>query len=572
MSAGDYTASPLKWKRLGDQLVHEGRLTEDDLQTYLQEQEEEGRMLGQILVEHGVLTYEELTAALAAQLGIPCIKLRKGLIDPRVVHVVPKEKALRLKVLPLFKVRDELTLATADPHAIFVFDEIERTTGLKVRPVSCDEDDITEAIHESYQENISIEEVMARLEDADLDLVQAIPQKAVSQLVELAEDSPVINLTNTILIRAIRDGASDIHIEPHPGKFLVRVRIDGLLYEMMSPRIDLHPAVVSRLKIMAQLNIAERRLPQDGRMQVSLDGRLIDLRFSSMPGINGEKIVLRILDRSQAVLDLNKLGFEAEVLDAFRVQLRRPYGLILNCGPTGSGKTTTLYSALSMLNSSERNIITVEDPVEYQLTNVNQNQVKEGIGLNFATFIKHALRQDPDIIMVGEIRDKATAETAIQASLTGHMVLSTLHTNDSPSTITRLLEMGAEPYLIASALLASLAQRLLRTICPHCETTFFPPDIVSEELGAAPGERIRLKKGRGCPACYDSGYKGRIGVYELLEVDDDLQAMILSRPSVDAIRQRIKHFTRVTLQEAGYRKVLEGRTTLEEVKRVIAAE
>jgi type IV pilus assembly protein PilB len=323
---------------------------------------------------------------------------------------------------------------------------------------------------------------------------------------------------------------------------------------------------------MANLDIAERRIPQDGRIQVQVEGRKVDLRFSSMPGIHGEKVVLRILDKSKAMLDLNTLGFDPAVLERFKFLLKKPHGLIVVCGPTGSGKTTTLYSAITLLNASDKNLVTIEDPVEYQLDRINQNQVKPAIGLTFAKFLKHALRQDPDIIMVGEIRDRETAEIAIQASLTGHLVLSTLHTNDSPSAITRLLEMGIEPYLISSSLLASLAQRLVRTTCPECKTDYFPPKEVLQELGCEEDKQIRLSRGKGCSDCYDSGFKGRTGIYELFEMDTGLQSLILSNPTIDILQEYLRKNGHGTLNSLGYKKVLERITIIEEVKRVTTVE
>jgi len=557
-------------KRLGEMLVRRGKITPEELAEYLREHKEKGLPLGQILLQREIITREELTRFLGEQLGIPHVWLRKGLVDPRVVHLLPREKAQHFQVVPMFRVNNQLTLATTDPNAIFVFREVERVTGLQVLPVLCRGDDIAEAINECYRDNVSIDEVMASIEETSIDVVESRTEREVSELAEMADGSPVINLTNLILIKAIRDGASDIHVEPQPSRFRVRARIDGVLYELMAPKAEMHPAVVSRMKVMANLDIAERRLPQDGRFQVRLDGRVVDLRFSSMPGVMGEKVVLRILDKQSAVLDLNKLGFEEDVLSRFKSVLRRPHGLVLVCGPTGSGKTTTLYSAISMVNTPERNIITIEDPVEYQFEDINQNQVRESIGLTFARFLKHALRQDPDIVMVGEIRDRETAEIGVQASLTGHLVLSTLHTNDSPSAITRLLEMGVEPYLISSALLGSLAQRLIRKICPRCRASHLPPAEVLRELGAAEDAQVKLARGRGCPDCYDSGFKGRDGVYELLEVDDELRALILKNPSLDELRAYLVDMPRehLTMLRAGYRKVLAGETTLEEVKRV----
>jgi type IV pilus assembly protein PilB len=334
----------------------------------------------------------------------------------------------------------------------------------------------------------------------------------------------------------------------------------------------MHPAVVSRLKVMADLDIAERRIPQDGRIQVNVDGRTVDLRFSSMPGIHGEKVVLRVLDKSQAILDIHKLGFEAEVLDRFKSLLRVPYGLVLVCGPTGSGKTTTLYSAITKLNSTEKNIVTIEDPVEYQLENINQIPVKESIGLSFAKVLKHTLRQDPDVILVGEIRERETAETAIQASLTGHLVLSTLHTNDAPSAITRLAEMGIAPYLISSSLLASLGQRLVRTICPDCRTFYYAPKGVLAALDVDDTKKIQLSKGKGCSACYDSGFKGRIGLYELLGFDEGLKSLVLNNPTIDILQKYLKEKGHRTLKALGREKVLEGVTTIEEATRVTSIE
>ncbi len=561
-----------KRRRIGEILVNQGRITPEQLTEFLRIQKETSQPLGQILIEKEILTKEELTQVLGGQLGIPHIWLRKGLIDPRIVHVLPKEKAMLFQVIPMFRVNNVITLATADPHALFVFDEVSKITKMKVQPVLCRTDDILEAIRECYQSEVGIDEVMASIDENAIEVVDTGAEKEVSEIAEMAEGSPVINLTNMILLKAVRDGASDIHIERELKKFRVRVRVDGILYELMSPKLEMHAAVVSRLKVMANLDIAERRIPQDGRIQVHADGRIVDVRFSSMPGIHGEKVVLRILDQSKAILDINRLGFDSEVLDPFKSLLVKPYGLILVCGPTGSGKTTSLYSAITMLNTIEKNIVTIEDPVEYQLEIINQNQVKEGIGLTFAKILKHTLRQDPDIIMVGEIRDKETAETAIQASLTGHMVLSTLHTNDSPSAITRLLEMGVEPYLISSSLLACLAQRLVRTICPECKTQYYAPKGVLKQLGVDGDKNAMLFKGKGCSACYDSGFKGRIGLFELLEVDQGLQSLILTSPTIESLQGYLRKTDHKTLKELGYKKVLEGVTSMEEVTRATFVE
>lgn len=562
-----------KRRRLGEILVGKSIITPEQNTEFLRKVKETGKPLGQVLVDAEVITKEELAQVLGEQLGIPHVWLRGGLVDPRIVSVLPKEKALSFQVIPMFLVNNMLTIATADPHSIFVFDEVEKTTGMQVYPVVSRADDILEAIQQYYSsEGLSIDDVMSSIDESEIEIVHSVQDKEISEIAELAEGSPVINLTNMILLRSVRDGASDIHIEPQPGKCVVRIRIDGILYELMTPKIEMHPAVVSRLKVMANLDIAERRLPQDGRIQVNVDGRTIDLRFSSMPGIHGEKIVLRILDKSTAILDINQLGFDDELSADFKGHLRRPNGLILVCGPTGSGKTTTLYSAISMLNSPEKNIVTIEDPVEYQLTSINQNQVNDPIGLSFSRILRHTLRQDPDIVLVGEIRDRETSAIAVQASLTGHLVLSTIHTNDSPSSITRLLEMGIEPYLISSSLLACMAQRLVRKICPECSTAFYPPKNVIRELGLDETQQIRFYRGKGCKSCYDSGFKGRIGVYELLTMDDGLQRLVLENPSVDALKDYLKDAGIRTLKDYGYTKVLDGLTTIEEVQRVSTVE
>lgn len=559
-------------KKLGEILVSQGRIDPEHLAELLRLQKGSAKPFGQVLVEHEVLTMEELNLILGEQLGIPHLWLRKGLVDPRIVHLLPKEKAIQYQVIPMFCVNGLLTLAAADIYSPFIFKEVSRITNMEIQPVLCRSADILDAINECYREEVNIDEVMTRMDVSGIEIVKANQERDITEIAEMAEGSPVISLTNMILLKAIRDRASDIHLEPQPRKFQVRIRIDGLLYELMAPKIEMHPAVVSRLKVMANLDISERRIPQDGRIQVLVDEGVVDLRFSSMPTIHGEKVVLRILDQRQAILDLNQLGFDAPVLALFKLLLKRPHGLILVCGPTGSGKTTTLYSAVTLLNTMEKNIITIEDPVEYQLKGINQNQVKEAIGLNFAKFLKHALRQDPDIIMVGEIRDRETAEIAIQASLTGHIVLSTLHTNDSASAVTRLLEMGIEPYLISSALLAALAQRLVRTICPKCKTTHYAPQSVLKDLGLDESKKIPLAKGRGCSECYDSGFKGRTGIHEIIAMDDGLRELILTNPTIDVIQRHLRERGHKTLRDAGYAKVIAGITTIEEITRATTLE
>jgi type IV pilus assembly protein PilB len=558
--------------KLGEMLILKGKLTPEKLYELLQIQKQSSQSLGALLVEQKILSKEELNQELSEQLGIPHVWIRKGLVDPHIVNILPKEKALQFNVIPLFKVNNILTIATSNPYDFFVQDKVCEITNLQIQQVLSRAGDIREAIKECYQNQASIDDVMSSMEEGELEFIEKEPEMAISEIATMAEGSPVINLTNLILLKAIKGGASDIHIEPQPGHFRVRARIDGVLYELMKHGIERHTAVVSRLKVMANLDISERRIPQDGRIQVSVDGNLIDLRFSSIPGSYGEKIVLRILDRSKSILDLNKLGFTPELLTRFKQLIRKENGLIIVCGPTGSGKTTTLYSGISMLNTIDKNIVSIEDPVEYQLLGLNQVPVNSSIGLTFAKILKHVLRQDPDIILVGEIRDKETAKIAVQASLTGHLVLTTLHTNDGASAITRLLEMGVEPYLISSSLLAVIGQRLVRSICPHCKTDFLPKKETLKHLGLDQKNQIRFSKGKGCSACFDSGFKGRIGIHELLENDDELQRLILNNPTVDRIKDHLKNTGHKSLQNDGYQKVIKGHTTLEEVQRVTSVD
>ncbi len=562
------TSQRTKTKKLGELLLENGLLTEEQCQNALDVQKKTGKRLGQAVIDLGYVKEEDLLQILSKQMSIPHIWLRKGMVDPKVVNVIPGDKARLYKIMPMFRIKDILIVATSDPQAIFVFDEIEKTTGLVVKPVLTRSSDIEKAITEHYKGD-GIEGIAFASGDGarQTDLQRG---RDFLKIEELEEGSPVINVVNNIILRAIRDKASDIHIEPDKSKLRIRYRVDGMLYEVMTYNMDVYPAIVSRIKVMANLDIAERRLPQDGRIQVMVEGRSVDLRFSSMPGILGEKIVLRILDKNNVILDLNQLGFSIDTLSNFKRLLKHPYGLILVTGPTGSGKTTTLYAAMNFLNSIDKNIVTIEDPVEYQMDIINQNQVREAIGLTFSVILRHTLRQDPDIIMVGEIRDKETAEIAIQSSLTGHLVLSTLHTNDSPSAITRLLDMGIEPYMISSSLTGVIAQRLIRKICTECKTLFYPPSAVLERYNWGGEKDLQVAKGKGCPACYGSGYKGRAGIYELLEVNESLQTMILSNPSLEEIRKRLKEWDHSSMEMEGLNKVRERITTFEEVTRAVS--
>jgi len=559
-------------QRLGDMLVARGLVREEQIQEALVQQKQNGRKLGEILIARRWVTEQDVLGALSGQLSIPSVQLRAGIFDPAVRAVLNVKAARRLIALPLFRVRDELTIATPSAQNVPVLKEIQELTGLKVRAVFAPREKVLEFAEQAAEVRDLSLELLDTDNTSDLELVESAEDNF-AQIDEIATGSPIINLSNSLIQRAIREGASDIHVETFRDKGRVRFRIDGVLYEVMTLRSELMPALVSRLKVMANLDIAERRLPQDGRMQVVTAGRAVDLRFSSLPGLIGEKVVLRILDKSQAILDVDALGMAEPNRDKYLKLLTRGYGLILVTGPTGSGKTTSLYAALNKLNALDRNIITIEDPVEYQMEIINQNEVRPAVGLTFSTILKHVLRQDPDIIMVGEIREKETANIAVQAALTGHLVLSTLHTNDSVGAITRLIDMGIEPYLLSSALIGVMAQRLVRTVCPHCKSTFIAPGelLASNEFGLYTDvtRPVKLAKGRGCGECYDSGYKGRAAIHEVIETSEDLQRLIVSSPTRDALTAYVRDNDLRTLYHDGLRRVVAQETTLEEIKRVV---
>jgi len=560
----------LQKRRLGDELVSQALITQEHLNQALEKQSASGKVLGQILVEQEWIKESQLLPVLAQLLQVPYVKLNAQLYDPAMLEMIEKSKAVQLCVFPLFKVRDVLLIATPSPLSIPVNDEIEDSTGCKIKAILCSREDVLKAINEAYSQShddlgIDLFDVV----EDDFQVVENNMPDDYSQIDELAEGSPVINMVNSVIQRAIRDGASDIHIEPARHRSRIRLRIDGVLYEFSTLKSELHPSLVSRLKVMANLDIAERRLPQDGRIQVHTRGKQVDLRFSSLPGLFGEKVVLRVLDKNESLLNLDKLGMLDHNLTAYKRLLSKSFGLILATGPTGSGKTTSLYAALNYLNSIEKNIVTIEEPVEYQMEVINQNEVRENIGLTFDTILKHVLRQDPDIIMVGEIRDRETAEIAVQAALTGHLVLSTLHTNHAIGAISRMIDMGVEPYLLSSALIGVIGQRLVRTVCPTCKSSYIASPETLQRYGWENNKGMKLVQGRGCEECYDSGYKGRIGIHEVLEADARLQDLITGNPSRDELEQYMKNNKHKSLFDDGLARVASGYTTIEEVSRVV---
>jgi len=564
-------------QRLGDLLVKEKVITPEQLDQALKVQKESNSRLGSVLVKLGFLSDEDVTNFLSRQYGVPAINLAYFEIDPSVVKLIPQETAKRYQILPLSRVGASLTIAMVDPTNVFAMDDIKFMTGFNIEPVVASESAILEGIEKAYggSHEEDLEKVMASVSefDADVELQAEEEEMGMEQLEKAADEAPIVKLVNLILTDAVKRGASDIHIEPYEKEYRVRFRIDGMLQTIMNPPIKLKDAITSRIKIMSKLDISEKRLPQDGRimlkMQLGGKKKQLDYRVSCLPTLWGEKIVLRLLDKENLRLDMTKLGFEQESLDKFEKAILKPYGMVLVTGPTGSGKTNTLYSSISRLNTPDTNIMTAEDPVEFQLAGVNQVQMKEQIGLNFAAALRSFLRQDPNIILVGEIRDFETAEIAIKAALTGHLVLSTLHTNGAPETISRLMNMGIEPFLVATSVHMIVAQRLVRRVCKDCgEVLDLPPQTLIE-AGYSPEESktVKPKKGKGCGTCNNSGYKGRCGLYEVMEVDDELRELILVGASAVELKKKAIERGMITLRRSGLIKVMNGETTLEEVAR-----
>lgn len=576
--------------RIGELLLKEKRITPEQLQEALNYQRQHGGKLGYNLVKLGYVKDEEITALLSKQYGVPSIALGQFEIDPAVIKLIPAETAQKYQIVPLSRSGATLTIAMTDPTNVFAMDDIKFMTGYNVEPVVASEIAVVEAIQKYYGRSAeaasggapsaldvasrALEEMPILAEGSDeVEVLEDLEEISVEALARQGEEAPVIKLVNVILMSAIQKGASDIHIEPYEKEYRIRYRIDGILYNIMQPPLKYRDAITSRIKIMSKLDIAEKRLPQDGRIKIRFQDngttRDIDFRVSCLPTLFGEKIVLRLLDRSKLMLDMTKLGFESESLAKFEAAITKPWGMVLVTGPTGSGKTNTLYSSIARINTPETNIMTAEDPVEFNLAGVNQVQIRESIGLNFAAALRSFLRQDPNIILVGEIRDFETAEIAVKAALTGHLVLSTLHTNDAPSTINRLMNMGIEPFLVASSLNLVCAQRLVRRICKNCAEPHPtpPPALMQAGFSSEEAHTVVPQKGRGCDACNQTGYKGRIGLYEVMEVSEQLRELILVGASALELRRKAIDEGMITLRNSGLRKVKEGITTIEEVVR-----
>ena len=564
--------------RLGELLTKASLISQDQLKEALRVQKETSGKLGETLIKLGFVSEEDITECLSQQFGVPSINLSHFEIDGSVIKLIPADVARKYNILPVNKTGATITIAMADPTNVFAMDDIKFMTGYNVEPVVASELGIKAAIDNYYGTASALElkkvmEDLQQSENADLEVLEDEEELDVAALAEGAEEAPVVKLCNLILTDAIKRGASDIHVEPYEKEYRVRFRIDGILYEIMNPPLKLRDSITSRMKILAKLDISEKRLPQDGRIKLKMKlndkNKELDFRVSVLPTLFGEKIVMRLLDKDNLRLDMTKLGFEPESLAKFEEAIFKPWGMVLVTGPTGSGKTNTLYSALSKVNSPEVNIMTAEDPVEFNLPGINQVQMKESIGLNFAATLRSFLRQDPNIILVGEIRDFETAEIAIKAALTGHLVLSTLHTNDAPSTINRLMNMGIEPFLVATSVQLIAAQRLVRRICASCkeEVDMQPQALLNigfrkDEIGT-----FKVYKGRGCDKCNNTGYKGRVGLIEVMTIDDTLRDLILTGGTAIDIKKTAAEAGMISLRRSGLYKIKDGITTIEEVVR-----
>ncbi|MEQ1726834.1 MAG: type IV-A pilus assembly ATPase PilB [Vicinamibacterales bacterium] len=579
--------------RIGELLLKEKRITPDQLQQALNYQKANGGKLGHNLVRLGLVKDEDITALLSRQYGVPSINLAQFEIDQSVIKLIPADTAQKYEIIPLSRSGATLTIAMTDPTNVFAMDDIKFMTGYNVEPVVASETAVVDAIAKYYPTagktiqvplptgpsaldaaSRGLEELQESLSSPDdVEVLDELQEISAEALARQGEEAPVVRLVNVVLMSAIQKGASDIHIEPYEKELRVRYRIDGILYNIMSPPMKFRDAIASRIKIMSKLDIAEKRLPQDGRIKIRFNEngqpKEIDFRVSVLPTLFGEKIVMRLLDRDKLMLDMTRLGFEPESLLKFETAIHRPWGMVLVTGPTGSGKTNTLYSSIAKINTQETNIMTAEDPVEFNLAGINQVQVRENIGLNFAAALRSFLRQDPNIILVGEIRDFETAEIAVKAALTGHLVLSTLHTNDAPSTVNRLMNMGIEPFLVASSVHLICAQRLVRRICSNCVEPHPHAPAALIQAGFSPDDAnsVTPMKGAGCERCNQTGYKGRVGLYEVMEISEELRELILVGASGLELRRKAVDEGMITLRQSGLRKVKDGVTTIEEVVR-----
>jgi type IV pilus assembly protein PilB len=563
-------------KPIGQILKDEGKITEEQLNKALEIQKSSGELLGYILVRMGIVSEKDVLEAYSQQIDVPYVDLEEVNIDLDAVRLVPRHIAQRHNLIPFKKYEDRLVVAMENPLNVFAIDELHMITGLRIECNIASKSQIEAAINEYYRAGMSLTETLQDIQVIDTTAVTEIApveeeeEETVDTARELSEEAPIVRMVNAIIMQAIRDRATDIHIEPQSRELRVRFRIDGVLHEALTPPKRLQAAIVSRIKIMANLDIAEKRLPQDGRIMLNVEGREFDFRVSTIPTMFGEKVEIRILDKTGVLLQIDKLGFSSDAQAIFEELINKPYGMILATGPTGCGKTTTLYSALHKLNTIDKNLITIEEPIEYQLHGVAQAQVNVKAGLTFANALRSILRQDPDIVMVGEIRDKETAEIAIHAALTGHLVLSTMHTNDAALTVVRFFHMGVEPFLISSSVIGIVSQRLARTICPKCIQSYEASSDTLRKLGLnIKSESVTLYRGRGCDYCKYTGYRGRTGIFEVMKIDDEIRNLIVRKASSTEIRETARRKGMKTLLEAGLEKVLEGTTTLEEVIRVV---
>ncbi len=562
--------------KIGEFLLNDGKITQEQLDTALELQKKQPGKLGSVLIKQGYITEEDIAQVLSKQFGYPSINLSKFDIGEKVLELIKPDMARKHIIMPVHRIGSILTLAMADPSNLFIQEEIRFSTNLRIQAVISPESSILEAIDRYYGTATGIEaqKFLEEIELGDEGSIEVIEEEEEEDyLGDLDEDAPAIKLVNLTFRDAISQKVSDIHFEPYEKSFRVRFRSDGILHEYMTPPMNLKNKILSRLKLIAGIDIAEKRLPQDGRIKTKLDingnKKTVDMRVSSLPTIYGEKVVIRILDKDNLMLDMTKLGFEVQSLEKFERNIKEPWGIVLVTGPTGSGKTNTLYSAMSKLNSEDINIMTAENPVEFNLFGINQVNIKESIGLTFPASLRSFLRQDPDVILVGEIRDFETADIAIKASLTGHMVLSTLHTNDAPSTIARMINMGIEPFLVASAVRLVVAQRLIRRLCKSCKGEVKIPMQTLIDIGFPPEEakQIVIYEPKGCPRCHNSGYKGRVGLYEVMELDEELKEQIMLGVSTAELRQKAKEKGMLTLRMSGLEKIKAGLTSIEEVLR-----